>query len=166
MNAAQAFLGVGANLGDRWGTIQRALALLGQTPGISAVECSPVFESDPVGIIDQPLFLNLVCGLETTLPPESLLTRLLAIEDGLGRKRLVRWGPRLIDLDVLLYAGETRSGPELELPHPRIFERTFVTEPLRLLLRSPRYENAAWADTRLRLAALPPATGLRPWLPA
>jgi len=166
MITAQAFIGVGANLGDRWGTIQRALGLLAQTPGISAVECSPVFESDPVGIIDQPLFLNLVCGLETTLSPESLLSQLLAIEESLGRKRLVRWGPRLIDLDLLLYTGAARPGPELELPHPRMFERPFVTEPLRLLLQSPGYQDGAWADIRLRLAALPPATGLRPWAPA
>ncbi len=166
MNTAQAFIGVGANLGDRWGTIQRALGLLGQTPGIAQVACSPVFESDPVGIIDQPLFLNLVCGVETTLAPEQLLARLLEIEESLGRKRLLRWGPRLIDLDLLLFAGETRTGPELELPHPRMFERAFVTEPLRLLLQAPRFRTAAWTGVQERLATLPPGTGLRSWSPA
>lgn len=166
MKVAQAFVGLGANLGDRWATIQRAIDRLRQTPGVALVECSPVFETDPVGILDQPLFLNLVAGLETTLTPEELLARLQQIELELGRERTVRWGPRTIDLDLLLYAGEIRRGPELELPHPRMFERVFVMEPLRLLLLAPRFRNDTWAGTRERLMTLPRDPGLRLWPPA
>ncbi len=166
MNAAQAFVGIGANLGDRWTTVLRAIDLLQRAPGVAGVECSPVFESDPVGVLDQPLFLNLVVGLETTLSPEELLARLQQIEQELGRERKRRWGPRMIDLDLLLYAGESRSGPELELPHPRMFERAFVVEPLLSLLRRPRFRNEIWAGMLHRLTALPPGTGLRPWPPA
>lgn len=163
MPARQAFIGIGANLGDRWGTIQAALGLLGQTPGIAAVEWSPVYESDPVGVLEQPLFLNLVAGVETTLAPEELLHRLLEIERQLGRQRVVRWGPRTIDLDLLLLAGEVRTGPALELPHPRMLERAFVVEPLRALLQRPRFQIPAWTGIREQLAGLPPGTGLRPW---
>ncbi|MBI3885136.1 MAG: 2-amino-4-hydroxy-6-hydroxymethyldihydropteridine diphosphokinase [Opitutae bacterium] len=163
--AVQAFVGLGANLGDRWATLQTALELLRQTPGLPAVESSPVYESDPVGVLDQPLFLNLVAGVETTLAPEALLRRLGEIEHHLGRQRTVRWGPRTLDLDLLLFAGETRASPDLELPHPRMFGRAFVTEPLRELLRRPRFQQPAWAELRARLAALPPGAGLRPWRP-
>lgn len=166
MNASrQAFIGIGANLGDRWATIGAAIGRLRSTAGIAAVELSPVFESDPVGITDQPLFLNLVAGVETTLDPGALLQRLQLIEGELGRGRVVRWGPRTIDLDLLLYAGETRSTPDLELPHPRMFERAFVTEPLRALLQSPRFQDERWVVVRQQLHGLPPGTGLRPWSP-
>ncbi len=165
MKTAQAFIGVGANLGDRWGTIRSALERLRQTAGIDAMELSPAYESDPVGVLAQPLFLNLVVGVETSLTPEQLLHRLLEIEQQLGRQRGVRWGPRTIDLDLLLFAGETRPGPELELPHPRMFERAFVVEPLRVLLQAPRFRNETWDGLRKQLAALPPGPGLRPWPP-
>ncbi|MBI2511534.1 MAG: 2-amino-4-hydroxy-6-hydroxymethyldihydropteridine diphosphokinase [Opitutae bacterium] len=161
----QAFVGVGANLGDRWATISAALEKLRRTPGVLAVEPSPVFESEPVGILDQPPFLNLVAGLETTLSPEALLRRLLEIERALGRERLVRWGPRTIDLDLLAYEDETRATPELELPHPRLWERTFVVEPLRALLARPRFAAPRWAELRARLPALPDERGLRRWAP-
>jgi 2-amino-4-hydroxy-6-hydroxymethyldihydropteridine diphosphokinase len=163
--AVQAFVGLGANLGDRWTNLQAALAALRQTPGILLVVLSPVYESEPVGVVEQPLFLNLVAGIETTLTPGALLHRLLEIEQQLGRQRTLRWGPRAIDLDLLLYAGETRTGPELELPHPRMMARSFVTEPLRELLRLPRFENPEWTALRAHLAALPPGTGLRLWRP-
>lgn len=163
--ARQAFVGVGANLGDRWATIRAALEQLRRTPGVLAVELSPVFESEPVGIVDQPQFLNLVVGLETTLTPEVLLRRLLEIERSLGRERLVRWGPRTIDLDLLAYEGETRATPELELPHPRLWERTFVVEPLRALLALPRFAAPRWTELRAHLPAVPDERGLRHWTP-
>ncbi len=166
MAPAQAFIGIGANLGDRWGTIRNALERLRRTEGIAGVEMSRVYETDPVGVLEQPRFLNLVAGVETTLSPEELLRQLLAIELQLGRKRTVRWGPRTIDLDLLLYAGETRPGPGLQLPHPRMFERAFVTEPLRELLRLPRFQGLAWAGLHRQMAGLPPGTGLTPWRPA
>lgn len=166
MQPEQAFVGIGANLGDRWATIRQAIDRLAQTPGIVALECSPVFETEPVGLREQPWFLNLVAGLETTLSPEDLLVRLQQIEHELGRKRAVHWGPRTIDLDLLLQGDATRNGPELALPHPRMFERAFVVEPLFLLLQAPRFQGAAWDGLRERLAALPRGGGLRLWSPA
>ncbi|MBI2518223.1 MAG: 2-amino-4-hydroxy-6-hydroxymethyldihydropteridine diphosphokinase [Opitutae bacterium] len=161
----QAIVGLGANLGDRWATLQAALGFLRETPGVAAVEASPVFETDPVGVLDQPLFLNLVAGVTTSRGPEALLQRMMEIELRLGRQRAVRWGPRTIDLDLLWFAGETRVGPVLELPHPRMFERAFVVEPLRELLRAPSFQGPAWAELRARVAALPRGAGVRPWAP-
>jgi len=161
----QAFVGVGANLGDRWATICAAVDRLRATAGIRTVELSPVSESEPVGVREQPRFLNLVALVETTLGPEELLVVLLAVERGLGRERLQRWGPRTIDLDLLAYAGESRASPGLTLPHPRMWERTFVVEPLRALLRLPRCAGAEWAPLRARLPVRPDESGLRPWAP-
>jgi 2-amino-4-hydroxy-6-hydroxymethyldihydropteridine diphosphokinase len=163
----QAFIGVGANLGDRWAAIQRALAALARTSGILAVESSGVYETIPVGVSDQPKFLNLIAGIETTLAPEQLLMVLHALEDAAGRKRAceIRWGPRVLDLDLLLYEGEERAGPELVLPHPRMWERAFVLVPLReLLSRSMRFRRPAWADLRARLATVNvPVAGVQRW---
>ncbi len=159
----QAILGVGANLGDRWATIAAALDRLRHAGGVHTLEISPVFETEPVGVREQPLFLNLVAGIETTLSPEELLRLLLAIERELGRERRVRWGPRTIDLDLLAYEGETRAAPELELPHPRMWERAFVIEPLRALLARPRFAAPRWAELRARLPAQPDERGVRRW---
>jgi len=151
----QAFVGVGANLGDRAATIHAALAELARAPDIAALDASVIFETAPVGVTDQPPFLNLVLGLETTLTPEQLLELLLARERAAGRNRAreTRWGPRTLDLDLLLYENETRPGPALELPHPRLWERPFVLAPLKELLdRHPRYHHPAWAALRTRLA--------------
>ncbi|HVZ64421.1 MAG TPA: 2-amino-4-hydroxy-6-hydroxymethyldihydropteridine diphosphokinase [Lacunisphaera sp.] len=163
--ARQAFVGIGANLGDRWANITAALARIRAAPGVGKVETSPVFESDPVGVLDQPRFLNLVAAVETTLSPEDLLQLLLATERALGRERRIRWGPRTIDLDLLAYAGETRSTEALTLPHPRMWERSFVVEPLRALLDRPAFSGPGWADLRARLPATPDLHGLRPWTP-
>jgi len=164
----QAFIGVGSNLGDRWGTVRRALAALAREPGIRALEGSEVYETAPVGMLDQPPFLNLVAGVETTLTPEALLAVLQAQERAAGRLRdqARRWGPRTLDLDLLLYEGETRGGPGLILPHPRIWERAFVTVPLRELLnRAGRFRNPAWDEVRARLAPMPAGPGVAPWTP-
>jgi 2-amino-4-hydroxy-6-hydroxymethyldihydropteridine diphosphokinase len=133
----QAFVGVGANLGDRQGTIRAAMASLRGAPGILALEASAIFETAPVGYTDQPPFLNLVLGLETTLSPEELLNLLRATERAAGRSRTgeIRWGPRTLDLDLLLYENEVRDTPDFTLPHPRLWERPFVTIPLAELLR-------------------------------
>jgi len=132
----QAFVGVGANLGDRPATIRAAIAALRAAPGILDVESSAIYETAPVGITDQPAFLNLVLGLVTTLTPEDLLALLRATERAAGRTRVneIRWGPRTLDLDLLLFENETRSTPDLTLPHPRMWDRPFVTIPLAQLL--------------------------------
>jgi 2-amino-4-hydroxy-6-hydroxymethyldihydropteridine diphosphokinase len=124
-----AFVGIGSNLGDREATIRRALALLEE---LGTVRVSSIRETDPVGITDQPRFLNAVAELETNLTARQLLDRLLAIELELGRDRAggVRWGPRAIDLDLLLYGDQTIEEPGLTVPHPRLAERDFVLEPL------------------------------------
>jgi 2-amino-4-hydroxy-6-hydroxymethyldihydropteridine diphosphokinase len=126
----RAYVGLGANLGDREATIRRALDLLAADPGIEVVAVSTLRDTEPVGYLDQPRFLNGAAALETTLPPEELLDRLLATERSLGRVRVRRHGPRTIDLDLLLYGGQTLDEPGLVVPHPQLHERAFVLEPL------------------------------------
>ena len=120
-----AYVGLGSNLGDREATIRAAIAAL---PGVVAV--SELRETDPVGVTEQPAFLNGTVALTTDLSPRELLDTLLAVERDLGRERRERWGPRTIDLDLLLYGGETVDEPGLTIPHPRLHERRFVLEPL------------------------------------
>ena len=123
----RAYVGLGSNLGDREGTMRRAIELLGD----EVVAISTFRETDPVGFEDQPRFLNAAVALETDLGPRELLDRLLAIERELGRTRDgPRYGPRTIDLDLLLYGDEVVYEPGLRVPHPRVAERRFVLEPL------------------------------------
>jgi 2-amino-4-hydroxy-6-hydroxymethyldihydropteridine diphosphokinase len=128
----RAYVGLGANLGDREATIRRALELLGAEPGIEVVAVSTLRETEPVGYTDQPAFLNGAAALETDLSPRALLDRLLAVEQELGRVRGVghRFGPRTIDLDLLLYGAEAVDEPGLTVPHPRLAARRFALEPL------------------------------------
>jgi len=131
----KAYVGLGANLGDREATIRRAVELLAATPGIEVVAVSTLRETDPVGYADQPRFLNGVAALETDLGSRGLLERLLAVERELGRVRGrgPRFGPRTIDLDLLLYGDEVVDEPGLVVPHPRLADRRFVLEPLQEL---------------------------------
>jgi 2-amino-4-hydroxy-6-hydroxymethyldihydropteridine diphosphokinase len=124
-----AYVGIGTNLGDRNENVRRALELLVE---LGPIRSSTVRETDPVGVTDQPKFLNAVAELETDLPARELLEGLLEIECRLGRDRSSeqRWGPRTIDLDLLLYGQETIDEPGLSVPHPRLAERRFVLEPL------------------------------------
>jgi 2-amino-4-hydroxy-6-hydroxymethyldihydropteridine diphosphokinase len=128
----RAYVGLGANLGDREATIRRALELLGAEPGIEVVAVSTLRETEPVGYADQPAFLNGAAALDTELSPRALLDRLLAVEQELGRVRGAgpRFGPRTIDLDLLLYGSEVVDEPGLTVPHPRLAERSFALEPL------------------------------------
>ena len=128
---ARAYVGLGANLDDREKTIRRAVELLADTDGVEVLAVSALRETDPVGVEDQPRFLNGAAELETTLRPGALLEVLLGIERVLGRVRDgVRFGPRTIDLDLLLYDDETVDEPGLTVPHPRLHERSFALEPL------------------------------------
>jgi 2-amino-4-hydroxy-6-hydroxymethyldihydropteridine diphosphokinase len=129
---ARAFVGIGSNLGDSHALIAAALELLGAEDGVEVVAVSTLRETDPVGYEDQPRFVNGVAELETELGPRDLLATLLAIERLLGRVRGEgpRFGPRTIDLDLLLYGQETLDEPGLEVPHPRLHERRFALEPL------------------------------------
>ena len=127
----RAYVGLGANLGDRRATLERALELLGERQGIDVVAVSTFRETDPVGYVDQPRFLNAAAAIETSLRPDVLLGALLDIERELGRTRDgPRYGPRTVDLDLLLVEGVTLAEPGLTLPHPRLHERAFALAPL------------------------------------
>jgi 2-amino-4-hydroxy-6-hydroxymethyldihydropteridine diphosphokinase len=128
---ARAFIGLGANIGNRRSSLAAALAALADEPGLEVVAVSSFRETDPVGIVDQRRFLNAAAALETELSPRALLERLLAVERRLGRTRTgPRFGPRTIDLDLLLYDDEVLDEPGLAVPHPRLHERRFALEPL------------------------------------
>ncbi len=124
------FLGLGSNLGDRAANIAAAVALLDQWPGIKVSRCSSLYETEPFGYKEQPDFVNAVVAVETVLEPEELLAVCLQIERQLGRQRDILWGPRLIDIDLLLFGQETRNSQMLMLPHPYLAQRRFVLLPL------------------------------------
>ncbi|MCG0239189.1 MAG: 2-amino-4-hydroxy-6-hydroxymethyldihydropteridine diphosphokinase [Firmicutes bacterium] len=125
-----AYLGLGSNLGDRLANLVAGVRLLSGAADIALVAVSSVYETAPWGLTDQPAFLNAVCAVRTALPPEALLRRCLEVEKALGRVRTVRWGPRTLDIDLLLYGDLTLQEPHLTLPHPRLTERAFVVIPL------------------------------------
>ena len=128
---ARAYVGLGANLGDRAATLRRAIDLLAERPAIDVVGVSSFRETDPVGYLDQPRFLNAAVVVETSLTPSALLAALLDVERELGRVREgPRYGPRTVDLDLLLMDDLVLDEPGLELPHPRLHERAFALEPL------------------------------------
>ncbi len=128
---ARAYVGLGANLGNRLGVLEAALSLLACQQGIEVVAVSSFRETDPVGYADQPRFLNAAAAVETDLSPRALLGRLLVLERALGRTRDgPRFGPRTIDLDLLLYGDERIDDGSLVVPHPRLHERRFALEPL------------------------------------
>lgn len=126
---ATAYLSLGSNLGDRLAMLAEAVRRLG-TQAVRVTGVSSVYETAPWGKTDQPAFLNLVVELETDLDPHSLLRHILAVEQSLGRVRLERWGPRTVDIDILLYDDEQIATPDLEIPHPRMADRAFVLVPL------------------------------------
>ena len=128
---ARAYVGLGANLGDREATLREAVARLGDVDGVEVVSLSAFRDTEPVGLREQPRFLNAAVELETRLSPRELLSCLLAVEARLGRRRDgPRLGPRTIDLDLLLYEGDEVDEPGLQVPHPRLRERRFALEPL------------------------------------
>ncbi|MEZ0479571.1 2-amino-4-hydroxy-6-hydroxymethyldihydropteridine diphosphokinase [Planococcus sp. SSTMD024] len=132
----EAYLSLGSNLGDRKAQLQEAVRLLQANPSISNIRMSSIYETAPVGYLDQGAFLNLVIRLETSLSPLELLDACQEIEQILQRERLVRWGPRTVDLDLLLYGQEKMTTERLTLPHPRMYERAFVLVPLQELMPS------------------------------
>jgi 2-amino-4-hydroxy-6-hydroxymethyldihydropteridine diphosphokinase len=126
-----AYVGLGSNLEEPRRQVTSACELLNQLPLTRVVLVSPLYRSRPLGPVSQPDFVNAVAGVLTQLEAPVLLEGLKSIETALGRPAVrERWGPRVIDLDLLCYARETRSGPELTLPHPAIVERNFVLYPL------------------------------------
>jgi 2-amino-4-hydroxy-6-hydroxymethyldihydropteridine diphosphokinase len=125
-----AYVGLGANIGPREVTLLRAVDLLGEAGGVDVLAVSTLRETEPVGVVDQPRFLNGAVQIDTSLTPQALLDLLLEIERSLGRVREARWGPRTVDLDLLVYGDESVDQPGLRVPHPRLRERRFALEPL------------------------------------
>ncbi len=122
-------LALGSNLGDRLASLQGGVDALCARPGLSGVQVSPVYETAPVGGPAQPEYLNAVLVAATTLSARAVLDRCQEAENALGRVRAERWGPRRIDVDVIVYGTEVSDDPELTLPHPRAHERAFVLAP-------------------------------------
>jgi 2-amino-4-hydroxy-6-hydroxymethyldihydropteridine diphosphokinase len=158
-----AFLGLGSNLGDRHAALQRAADLLAGEPGVRLTRSSRVWETDPVGGPPQPDFLNAVVRAETDLEPAGLLAACQRVEAALGRVRAERWGPRTIDVDVLLYGAKAIDTPDLTVPHPRMVERAFVLMPLlEIDPNPPMPDGTRLADVRLGPDAV---GGVRPVAP-
>ncbi|KJS22321.1 MAG: 2-amino-4-hydroxy-6-hydroxymethyldihydropteridine pyrophosphokinase [Clostridiaceae bacterium BRH_c20a] len=127
---AKAYLGLGSNLGDKKTNVTTALEMLYKNPLIEVLKISSFYETEPIGFKEQDWFLNVVVKVETLVEPYKLLSFCQAIEDHLQRKRLIRWGPRTMDVDVLLYENFSSEDPILTIPHPRMTERAFVLVPL------------------------------------
>ena len=126
----RAYVGLGANLGPREVTLLRAADLLAAADGVEVVAVSQLRETDPVGVVEQPPFLNGAIALDTSLSPRAVLELLLEVEEELGRVRGERWGPRTVDLDLLVYGDKRVDEDGLHVPHPRLHERRFALEPL------------------------------------
>ena len=126
----KAYIALGSNMGDAAVNLNGAIAALNLVPGVTVTKVSEYYITEPWGYADQPDFTNACCEVETSLSPEALLGVCLGIEAGMGRVRVIKNGPRVIDLDLLLYGEEVRITEELTLPHPRMREREFVLRPL------------------------------------
>lgn len=124
------FIGLGSNLGDRECSIERAISLLKGTRGIELIRRASLYETEPVGLEDQPWFFNTAIEIRTKLSPQELLALLKDVERQLGRKTRQRWGPREIDLDLLLYGERVRDEPHLQIPHAQLHQRRFMLVPL------------------------------------
>lgn len=159
---ARAGIGLGSNIGDKAGNIDRALAALDAIPGIRVTARSRYYRTAPWGVTDQDWFVNACALVETTLAPRALLDACLAIEAELGRKRLERWGPRLIDLDILFFGEETIDQPGLTVPHPHLLERAFVLVPLADIAPEARIGETRVIDALAKVDA----TGIQPLLAA
>jgi 2-amino-4-hydroxy-6-hydroxymethyldihydropteridine diphosphokinase len=139
---SRALLALGANIGERRRQLEDAVRRLDEHPDIHLIRRSAIIETKPVGKTDQPDFLNMVIAVETSLAPVDLMHTCLMIEKAMGRERTERWGPRLIDIDIVAHGRKRVATDALTLPHPRAHERAFVMEPLREI--DP--ETADWVE--------------------
>lgn len=144
----RAYLALGSNLGDRLARLQLAIDELARVPGVRVLALSGVYETAPVGGPPQDPYLNAVVAIETDLDPHELLHRGQQIEQLAARERVERWGPRTLDVDVLLMDGTRLETDDLTIPHPRMWERGFVLAPLRDVAPDLVDANATWKDVR------------------
>ncbi|TDF91563.1 2-amino-4-hydroxy-6-hydroxymethyldihydropteridine diphosphokinase [Paenibacillus piri] len=156
-----AYIGLGSNIGDRERYLAEAIRQLESHEHVRISGRSAIYETDPIGLTDQAPFLNMALELETTLRAEGLLAVMQQIEQNLGRTREVRWGPRTIDLDLLLYGDVAQDDPQLILPHPRMMERAFVLVPLVEVMQKRRFQQAA--ELAAHLETIDGKEGVTPW---
>jgi len=142
------YLSLGSNLGDREKNLRTAIAALADSK-VRVTRISSLYETEPVDLREQPWFLNCAVQGETESPPLDLLRALRGIESHMGSKKLVPKGPRLIDLDILLYGDKTIETPELQVPHPRMLVRKFVLEPLAEI--APGVKHSSWKGSASKL---------------
>ncbi len=159
--AVVAFLALGSNVGDRMANLRQAIQLLSATPGISVERVAGLYETEPVGVRDQPWFLNTAIQVSTRLSPREVLAAAKAVEAAVGRTATYRWGPREIDVDVLLYDDLAMSDQDLTIPHPRMTERLFVLLPLRDLM--PRWCDAGGTGIDALIERLSGTSEIRPY---
>lgn len=157
-----AYLSLGTNMGDRAQYLHDALEMLQENGDILVFQQSSIYETDPVGYTDQDAFLNMVVSVKTALSPEELLAYCQTIEKKLGRVRVIRWGPRTMDVDILLYDQNTIDSVSLQVPHPRMHERAFVLVPLLEINKELKMPNQAQAVSELA-SVLPDVEGVRKW---
>lgn len=150
----RAYLALGSNVGDRAAHLQHAIDALDEESDVTCVGVSRVYETDPVGGPPQGAYLNAVVAIDTELTPHALLTRAQQLEENAHRERNERWGPRTLDVDVLLYGDVRLDDPDLTVPHPRMWERGFVLAPLRDVAPQLVDANASWEGVRLTAVAL------------
>jgi 2-amino-4-hydroxy-6-hydroxymethyldihydropteridine diphosphokinase len=150
MGAEVVYLSLGSNAGDRMANLNTAIAALSAS-GVQVRRVSSIYETEPVDYLDQAWFLNCVVAGKTELPALELLRGLRGIETGMGSKKLIAKGPRLIDIDILLYGEKTFDSPELQVPHPRMTQRRFVLAPLDEI--APELRHPSWRGTVRELLA-------------
>ena len=141
------YLSIGTNIGDRKRNLQEAVSMLTKMDDVQVVQISSIYETAPVGYVDQDAFLNIAVYVKTTKSVEEMLAACQFVEQELGRVRLIRWGPRIIDLDILLFNQENIESEHLIVPHARMYERAFVLIPLMEIVQtsSPQLEKALQA---------------------
>ncbi len=146
------FLGLGSNLGERETYLEDAIARLNRNQNINVLNRSSMMETEPLGEVSQPLFLNMVVEIETKNDPEKLLDVCLAIELANGRVRGQRWGPRTLDIDILFYGSEIINKPSLQIPHPEVARRYFVLAPMAEI--APKFEHPVLKEPVLAMLQL------------
>lgn len=152
------YLSVGSNLGNREENLRDAVRRMGSVGTVRSL--SPIYETDPVEFTDQPMFLNCAVALETLVSPEKLMGQLLEIEKAMGRQRIQKKGPRLIDIDILLFGDQVVNTPTLTIPHPAMHQRRFVLEPLAEIAPDVKHPLSKKTAREL-LAELPPGQSVR-----